>query len=325
MKKGPAAWYRLKSATLFACCVVAVTGCGSSSASSVAAAKTKTRTKATPAATASAVKAVVAFNGVPLPTVATRVVSLTDASTEDLFAIGAGRQVVAVDSFSTYPSDAPRTKLSAFEPNVEAIAKYRPDVVVTSQNVDHIGTQLAALHIPMLYDGAPSDLSGAYAQILQLGQVTGHASQAAALVRQMQRRVASIVASVKKEKPPITVYHELTQNGYSASSKTFIGQIYRLLGLKNIADAAARTSVYPQLSDEYIIASNPELIVLADTVCCGQTAKTVAARPGWKNITAVRAGDILAVNDTIASEWGPRIIDFLADVAAKVRKLEARR
>jgi iron complex transport system substrate-binding protein len=266
-----------------------------------------------------------ASNGVPLPPTATRIISLTDASTEDLFAVGAGKQVVAADQYSTYPSDAPRTKLSAFSPNVEAIARYRPDLVVTSQNVDHIESQLAALRIPLRYEPAPANLDGAFAQIEQLGQASGHAVQAAALVAGLRRKVSAIVASVKKQNPPLTVYHELDQTYYSASSRSFIGQLYALLGLKNIADAAAKASVYPQLSAEYIIASNPDLIVLADTVCCGQTAKTVAARPGWDNIAAVKDHDVLAVDDTVASEWGPRIVDFLADVAAEVRKIEARK
>jgi iron complex transport system substrate-binding protein len=266
-----------------------------------------------------------AANGVPLPATATRIISLTDASTEDLFAVGAGKQVVAADEYSTYPPNAPRTKLSGFSPNVEAIASYRPDLVVTSQNVGHIESQLAALRIPLLYEPAPANLDGAFAQIEQLGQASGHAVQAVALVAELRRKVRAIVASVKKENPPLTVYHELDQTYYSASSRSFIGQLYSLLGLKNIADAAAKASVYPQLSAEYIIASRPDLIVLADTVCCGQTARTVAARPGWDDITAVKDHDVLAVDDTVASEWGPRIVDFLADVATEVRKIEAQK
>jgi iron complex transport system substrate-binding protein len=163
----------------------------------------------------------------------------------------------------------------------------------------------------VLYEGAPANLQGAYTQIQQLGDVSGHAARGAALVSELQRRVSSIVALVKRGNPPLTVYHELDQTYYSASSKTLIGQLYTLLGLKNIAAKAAKASVYPQLSDEYIVTANPDLIVLADTVCCGQTAKTVAARPGWSNITAVQDNHILAVKDTIASEWGPRIVDFL--------------
>lgn len=265
------------------------------------------------------------FNGVPLPKVADRIVSLTDAATEDLFSMGAGKQVVAADEYSTYPKDAPTTKLNPFEPNVEAIATYRPDLVVTSQNVNHLGSQLAALHIPMLYLPAPANLQGEYAQMQELGVATGREPQASQLVSKLKRRVAAIVRSVKRPHSPITVYDELDQTYYSASSKTFVGQIYTLLGLRNIADKAAKTSVYPQLSSEYIVAADPDLIVLADTVCCGQSAKTVGKRPGWNQITAVKDGDILAVNDTIASEWGPRIVDFLAEVATAVRRVESQR
>jgi iron complex transport system substrate-binding protein len=306
MKTYPNRRRRPAYAAALAIAAVVIAGVGLSSTSSAAGSKTHR-----------------AFNGVSLPQRAMRIVSLTDAATEDLFAIGAGNQVVAVDEYSTYPRGVPTTKLSGFAPNVEAIAKYHPDLVITSQNIEDIGKHLAALGIPLLYDGAPNNLSGAYQQITQLGQVTGHASQASALVHRMRRRVASIIASVKKENPSITVYDERDQTYYSVSSNTFIGQMYKLLGLKNIADAAAKTSVYPQLSAEYIIASNPDLIVLADTNCCGQSAKTVAARPGWGAINAVKNHDVLVVNDTIASEWGPRIVDFLADVARDVRKIEA--
>jgi iron complex transport system substrate-binding protein len=252
-------------------------------------------------------------------------VSLSAASTEELFAIGAGRQVVAADEYSTYPPDAPRTTMSGFEPNVEAIAKYHPDLVVISQNVDQIEPQLAALRIPVLDEPAPNNLTGAYAQIAQLGQATAHASQAALVIAGMRRQVATIVASVPKQNPPLSVYQELDQTYYSASSDTFIGQLYAGLGLSNIADRATKASVYPQLSSEYIIASDPDLIVLADTVCCGQSQRTVAARPGWSKIAAVKDHAVLAVNDSVASEWGPRVVLFLAEIAREVKRIEAHR
>lgn len=263
-------------------------------------------------------------NGVPLPADPTRIVSLSGSSTQDLFADGAGKQVVAVDEYSTYPKNAPRTKLSGFDPNVEAIAKYKPDLVVISDNVDNLEQHLAALHIAVLVEPAPPTFNGIYPQLLALGQATGHAAQAAAAVTGMKREVASLVASVKQEKPPLTVYDELDQTYYSVSSETFIGQVFTMLGLKNIADAAAKGTTYPQLSSEYIVASNPDLIVLSDTLCCGQSYKTVAARPGWSTIAAVKNHDVLTVNDTIASQWGPLFVDFFKQVAGAVRKIEHR-
>src|SRR5687767_8941629 len=97
----------------------------------------------------------------------------------------------------------------------------------------------------------------------------------------MKRQIGRVVAKRKSVASGASVYHELDPTFFSANANTFVGRVYGLLGLKNIADAAPGGSDYPQLSPEYIVASNPDLIVLADSVCCGQTADTVAARPGW--------------------------------------------
>jgi iron complex transport system substrate-binding protein len=266
---------------------------------------------------------VVAANGkVTIPRQPSRIVSLSATSTEDLYAVGAGKQVVAVDSYSTYPPQAPRTTLSGFTPNVEAIATYRPDLVLVSDDTNQIVEQLAKLQIPALVEPPAADLTDAYAQLLQLAQVTGHAGEGESAVASIKHRVAAIVSSVPRPSTPITVYHELDQTYYSATSQTFIGQMYTLLGIQNIADKAGGASGYPQLTAEYIVSSNPDLIVLADTVCCGQTAATVAARPGWGVIAAVKKGDVVPVDDSIASEWGPRIVLFLQAVANAERKIE---
>lgn len=266
---------------------------------------------------------VAAANGtVSIPHQPSRIVSLSPAATEDLYAVGAGGQVVAVDPYSTYPSQAPRTTLSGFQPNVEAIAGYRPDLVVISDDTNHIAAQLGRLQIPVLVEPAPANLDGAYAEIEQIAQATGHAGNARTVIAGVKQQVDAIVRSVPPPAKPLTVYHELDQNYYSANSNTFIGQMYTLLGLKNIADTGGGSSDYPQLSAEHIVAKNPDLIVLADTVCCGQTARTVEARAGWTNISAVKTHSILSVDDTIASEWGPRIVDFLRTIAGALQTLE---
>jgi iron complex transport system substrate-binding protein len=266
-----------------------------------------------------------ADGAVSLPARPTRIVSLSPSATQDLYAVGAGGQVVAVDSESTYPPQAPRTSLVAYTPNAEAIANYRPDLVIVAEDEDNVVAQLRSLKIPVLLEPAAADLAGAYAEIDQIGVATGHASAAAGVVADMKRQVAAIVASVRRPARRLTVYHELGPDYYSATSRTFIGQLYTLLGLSDIADRAPGSNEYPQLSGEYIIASDPDLIVLADTVCCGQTAKTVAARPGWNTIAAVKDGAIVPVNDSIASQWGPRVLVFLRTIADEVRKLERTR
>jgi iron complex transport system substrate-binding protein len=254
-----------------------------------------------------------------------RIVSLSPTATEDLFAVGAGKQVVAVDDQSNYPASAPKTKLSGYTPNAEAIAAYRPDLVVVSFDGNHVVEALGKLKIPVLVEPTASTLAQAYGQILALGKATGHTGKAAAVVAGMKRKIAAIVAATPHASPPLTVYHELEPDLYSVTSKTFIGRIYTMLGLKDIADAADKTgSGYPKLSNEYVIAADPKLIVLADTLCCGQTAAKVAARPGWKTISAVSDGGVVPVSDDIASRWGPRIVDFVQQIANKVKAAAAK-
>jgi cobalamin transport system substrate-binding protein len=252
-----------------------------------------------------------------------RVVSLSPTATEMLFAIGAGRQVVAVDDQSDYPASAPMTKLSGFQPNLEAIAAYTPDLVIAAQDLGGLVHGLRALNVPTLLEPAAMTLDDSYAQIAQLGEATGHSTEATALLSRMRAQVKSFIALVTKSSRPVRVYHELDNTFYSATSQTFIGQVYKLFGLTNIADAAAGGAPdYPQLSAEYIVNADPDLIVLADTKCCNQSLQSVAARPGWSAISAVKSGQVVMVDDDIASRWGPRVVDFMEAIAPHVRQLE---
>ena len=259
---------------------------------------------------------------VTIPHQPSRIVSLSATATEDLYAVGAGKQVVAVDSYSTYPAEAPRTTLSGFTPNIEAIAGYRPDLVLVADDTNNLVSQLGNLQIPVLVEAPAADLNGVYAEINQIAQATGHSAQAASVVSGIQQQIKTIVRSVPPPAKPLKVYHELDQTYYSATSGTFIGQMYKLLGLQNIADRAPGSNDYPQLSAEYIISSDPDLVVLADTVCCGQSMATVATRPGWSAISAVRTRSVVPVDDSIASQWGPRIVLFLKAIAGAVKALE---
>jgi iron complex transport system substrate-binding protein len=251
-----------------------------------------------------------------------RIISLSPTATETLFAIGAGKQVVAVDDQSDYPAQAPRTKLSGFTPNVEAIAGYRPDLVVVSYDPGGLVSGLRGLGIRVLVQDAAKDFAGMYAEIGQLGRLTGHVGEAGTLVARMKRQIAALVAKSTRRARGLTVYHELGPDLYSVTSQTFIGRVYSLFGLKNIADAADSTgSGYPKLSAEYVVSQSPDVVVLADIHCCEQSARTVAARPGWKNVAAVRTGTIVRVDDSIASRWGPRVVNFVRAIAAALAHL----
>jgi iron complex transport system substrate-binding protein len=250
----------------------------------------------------------------------TSIVSMSATATEMLFAIGAGDQVSAVDSTSDYPADAPVTDLSAFTPSAEAILAHSPDLVVLSDDMNGIVAALGKLDVPTLLLGGAQNLDDSYAQIRTLGEATGHADEAARVSADMQQRIAAAVASVPASAYGMRVYHELDPTYYSAAGSTFIGGIYTMFGLQNIADAAPDAAGgYPQLSAEYVVGQQPDLIVLADTKCCGQTAETVAQRPAFASIPAVQNKKILAADDDVASRWGPRIADFAESVAATLK------
>ncbi len=252
-----------------------------------------------------------------------RVVSLSPTHTEMMYAIGAGDLLVAVDEFSNYPPEVLElpNELSGFEPNIEAIAAFEPDLVLIGGDFTGLGDQLAELGIASWDGPAAVTVSDTYAQIEQLGAATGNVAEAAELVSSMQTRIDELVAESGDSGAGLTYYHELDPSYFSADSTTFIGAVYSLLGLVNIADADESESFgFPQLNAEVIIDSNPDLIFLADTKCCAMDAETVGARPGWDAIAAVQNGNVIEMDDDIASRWGPRIVDYLEAVAAAVQQ-----
>ncbi len=256
-----------------------------------------------------------------------RIVSMSPTATEMLFAIGADDQVVAVDDQSNFPKGVPKTKLSAFEPNVEAITEYEPDLVVISDDTKGLKASLTKLGVEVVVAPAAETLDDTYQQLATLGAKTGHRREAARVVSSIKAKIAEIVAKVPKRATPLTYYHELDTTLFSATSKTFIGQLYSLAGLRNVADAAdadGQAGGYPQLSAEYLVDADPDLVFLADTKCCQQTPTTFAARPGFARLKAVRNDRVIGLDDDIASRWGPRVTVFLETIVKLVRTVPER-
>jgi iron complex transport system substrate-binding protein len=256
-----------------------------------------------------------------------RIISLSPSSTEGLFAIGAGPQVIAVDEFSDFPADAPTTTLSGFTPNVEAIVALAPDLVVVSYDPGDLVASLAATGVPVLVLDAAVDLEDVLRQLTILGAVTGNVSEATGVVADLELRIADVLAATPKLDEPLTYFHELDDTLFTVTSRTFVGSVYGLLGLVNVADAADPDGAafgYPQLSTEYLLAADPDLVFLADSRCCGEDATTFAARPGFADLRAVTGGGVIVLDDDVASRWGPRIVDFLEQVAAAVTQVAAR-
>lgn len=263
-----------------------------------------------------------AVNGSDQSSSPQRIVILSPAHTEIVFALGAGDQVVAVDAMSNYPPEAAKvlTTLSGFEPNVESIVGYEPDLVVIGDDFNGLAGQLQSVGIESWTSPAPRNFDEVLSQIQDLGERIGRSREAGELVASMRREIDAIVASTPTLSTPLTYYHEIDDTYYTVTSNTFIGSVYSLFGLRNIADAAEGNSDYPQLSAEFIVSQDPDFVFLADTKCCAVTAESVAARPGWDSLSAVRDGHVVALDDDVASRWGPRLVDFVRAIAGAVSK-----
>ena len=252
----------------------------------------------------------------------TSIVSLSPTATEMLWAVGAGDQVVAVDDQSDYPEGVPATKLSGYQPNVEAILEYHPDLVIAPDDTGDLVSGLKKARVPTLLLPAAADLEETYSQIERVGEATGHVEEAEGLVEEVRTGIEQAVADAPDARG-VTYFHELTPDLYSATSDTFIGEVYGLFDLENIADRAKGADDYPQLSSEYVVGANPDVVFLADSQCCGVSAKDVAKRPGWQQVPAVADDQVHVVDEDVASRWGPRVLGFVQHVSELLAEREA--
>lgn len=251
--------------------------------------------------------------------VAKRIVSLSPTATETLYEIGAGDQVVAVDTHSDVPENAPRRDFSGFKPNPEAVIAEDPDLVIASQDANGLGTALEAVGIDLLVLPAAATFEQAYDQIEQIGQRTGHSDDSKQLVSRMKKDISAAVDSVDPaiRDAGLSYFHEADPTLYSAGDSTFIGQAYAKFGMTSIAGPS---DGYPQLTDEAVINANPDLIFLADSGADGGvTAEDVSARPGWNEIDAVKNNRIIELDANLASRWGPRLPQLIQAIADAVK------
>ncbi|WP_129667501.1 ABC transporter substrate-binding protein [Phytoactinopolyspora endophytica] len=249
---------------------------------------------------------------VEIPAAPERIVSLSPTATEMLFAIDAGDEVVAADEYSNYPEEAPTTDLSGFEPNVEAIVGYDPDLVVASSDPGQLVSSLAEIDVPTLVLAPATSLDDTYSQIEQLGAATGNVGEAAEVVAGVRSDIDEIIAEVPEDAEDVTYFHEVDSNLYTVTGSTFIGELYGLAGMVNIADEAPEAGgEYPQLSPEFIVSADPDMIFFADGGEGGVTTEDIAGRPGWDELTAVREDRVFEVDSDVASRWGPRVVDYL--------------
>jgi iron complex transport system substrate-binding protein len=246
------------------------------------------------------------------------VVSLSPTATETLFALGAGAIVKAVDEQSTYPPSAPRQAgLVATTATADQMKALQTDLVIVSDST--VGDRLTAAGVVVVVQLPAKNLEDVYAQIKELGRTVGHETEAEKVVTGMRARITTIVAKGRPQTTPLRYYHERNEQFGSVSSNSFLGQLYGLLNLHSIADDVGQGERdFPTLSSDNIVRANPDVIFLADGACCHQTPDTMAARPGWSAIKAIKNNAVVTIDDDLASRWGPRIVDLLQAVANRL-------
>jgi iron complex transport system substrate-binding protein len=253
------------------------------------------------------------------------IISLSSTATEMLFAIGAGAQVVAVDDQSNHPAEAPMTDLSGITANLEAILSYEPDLVVIQFDPGGLIAGLEIVGVPVLVYGAALSIEDVYRQMDALGVATGNIAGAEATNADVMAGLDDAVTASGDLGENVTYYHEIDSLLYTATSSTFFGEIYALFGMENIADPAdvdGSSFGYPQLSSEFVVSEDPNIIFLGN-VLYGESAETISQRPGWNVMTAVQNGDIAELDSDVASRWGPRIVDFAESIADALEEYAA--
>lgn len=255
---------------------------------------------------------------VTVPAKPMRILCLSASATQMLYSIGAGKQVVGVDKYSTWPPGAPRTKFTGYESSAEDYLYLHPDLVIFAFSEGSLVKQLQLLHIPVLVLTPAANFAGVYNQINELGLATGHVGSAKRLDASLAAFLSSAVRKAGDKGKGASYYVELSPDYYTATSKTFIGAELGLFGMRDIADAAGHGTGYPQISAEYVLKENPGYVFLADTVCCHQTPATFSRRPAFAHLSAVKQRHVFGVNDSVASQWGPHTVEEFVGFLARV-------
>ncbi len=255
---------------------------------------------------------------------AQKVVSLAPSNTEILFAIGAGSQVVGRDEFSDYPEEAKAINSvggSMGQYSAEAIVALKPDLVLAAEiNTPELVKQLEGLGVTVYYLKNPTTLEGMYDNLVLVGQLTGHVEEANALVESLKARVAAVDEKIAPLSSRVSVFYEIDASDaakpYTYGPGSFGDLLIDRAGGFNVGNSLK--DAYPQMSLEQLVAANPSVIVLGDSMW-GTTPDAVKARPGWEGIAAVQNGQIFPFDDNLISRPGPRLVDGLEQLAKLLR------
>ncbi len=258
---------------------------------------------------------------VSIPARPERIVSLTPATTEILFAVGAGPRVVATTDFDDFPPEAVALPdVASYQGvDVEKIVGLGADLVVAGGNGFNSPDALAKLRglgIPVVVVYAP-DVTGVLKDIELVATAAGEPAAGVAMTAQMEAEMRAIRdALAAAGRTPPRVFYELdaSKEIYGPADDSFVAEMITLAGGDPITTGSPTVFSIPL---ETLLAADPQVIVLGDAAY-GTTPEIVAARPGWGGMTAVTSGAIRPVNDVVVTRPGPRLADGLRALALAI-------
>lgn len=239
-----------------------------------------------------------------------RIVSLAPSVTEILFALDAEDDLVGVTDFDDYPPEA-RTKQrvgGGIDPNLEVIVALKPDLVFVSADANQWGTisQLERLHIPV-FGVKPVGVEGVFESIRKVGQVVGRERQAAALSAEMRRRMEAVSERVSGRSRPKVLCAVWIDPLIVAGRGTVIDDLIRMAGGVNIVEGPG----FPRYGLEAVLRNPPDVILLAIDRGGPGDGEALRRLPVWKELRAVHAGGVRAIDAGVVNRPGPRIATAL--------------
>ena len=252
------------------------------------------------------------------------IISLSPASTEILFAVGAQNQIVAVSDLSDYPPETKSLpKVGGFDGktlSLETILSFKPDFVYLTDGMHNFLIEQLEQNNIKYYISSSSSINDIFSEMMEIGKITGHQAEAENKVASLQNQLQEITdsssvnssANADSTAKQKTVYYEVWNAPYmSCGSSSFINDIIEKAGGKNIF--ANLQDAYPIVSEETILAENPDIILIPQS--SGISIDSIKSRNGWNKMQAVQKNQIYLVDDNLLSRPGPRAINAVQNLS----------
>ena len=242
-----------------------------------------------------------------------KIISLSTTHTEIIQSLGAENTLVGIDAFSEV--DFPVEVIDAYTVTAEELVPLNPDIVIIAFDFNGIVEGLEAQKIKYILLPPARSLDDVYSQITTIGDIVDKKNEASSKIRDMKVEINRILSNSNYQ--DLTVYHEIGYSFgiYSVNSESLIGEIYNLLGVTNIANSVEDPygSGYPALSEEIVLESNPDFIVVGHS---DYLNKDLSIREGWNNLSAVQNSRVYFLDDTLANNWGTTTLQLVEELAA---------